>query len=81
MTHLAPLLVLFVGGLFIFLISLVSLLLYFAPAFVALSRETKHKWVIAVLNLLFGWSLLGWLICLIWAFNDEYPPLVTRTNL
>jgi cytochrome c biogenesis factor len=52
----------------LFLALLLSFLAYLVPTFVAFLRGHKHRVLIAVLNVLFGWSLVGWLICLIWAF-------------
>ena len=44
-----------------------TLLFYFAPALVAYMRGHKQKDVIFVLNLIFGWTLIGWVLCLIWS--------------
>jgi len=43
------------------------LLVYFAPTAVASGREHHQTGAIFVLNLLLGWTLLGWLIALIWS--------------
>jgi hypothetical protein len=41
--------------------------IYFLPAFVAGVRD-HHNWgAILVLNLLLGWTILGWIIALVWA--------------
>jgi Superinfection immunity protein len=41
--------------------------IYFAPALVAFFRRQQNRWFILVLNLLFGWTIVGWIICLAWA--------------
>jgi hypothetical protein len=41
--------------------------IYFAPALVAFFRRQQNRWLILVLNLLFGWTIVGWIICLAWA--------------
>jgi Superinfection immunity protein len=41
--------------------------LYFVPAIVAFSRKHNSKVAILVVNFVFGWSLVGWVIALIWA--------------
>jgi hypothetical protein len=40
---------------------------YFAPALVAFFRCQQNRWFILALNFLFGWTLVGWIICLAWA--------------
>ena len=41
--------------------------LYFVPAIVAFSRKHNSNVAILVVNFAFGWSLVGWVIALIWA--------------
>ena len=41
-------------------------LVYFAPAIVALSRSHMSAGAIVVLNLLLGWTALGWIIAIVW---------------
>lgn len=41
--------------------------LYFVPAIVAFSRKHNSKVAILVVNFVFGWSLVGWIIALVWA--------------
>jgi Superinfection immunity protein len=40
---------------------------YFAPALVAFLRRQHNRWLILTLNILFGWTVVGWMICLAWA--------------
>jgi hypothetical protein len=48
----------------------VALILYLLPAILALVRSHPHRWAILVVNVCFGFSVLGWLIALIWALSD-----------
>ena len=41
--------------------------LYFFPVLVAVSRQHPNALPIGIVNLFFGWSLLGWVGCLAWA--------------
>ncbi len=41
------------------------------PAAVAAYREHKNRNAILVLNLLLGWTLIGWVIVLVWAFASD----------
>lgn len=40
---------------------------YFAPTVLAFGRGHAYRWVIAAVNLAAGWTLMGWLICAVWA--------------
>jgi hypothetical protein len=44
-------------------------LAYFAPLWIALSRSHPEATPIAVVNLLFGWTVIGWLIAMLWALS------------
>lgn len=41
---------------------------YFLPAIVASSRGHHQATAITVLNLVAGWTLVGWVVALVWAF-------------
>jgi hypothetical protein len=47
------------------------LLLYVTPSIVAFVREHQNAVPILILNLCFGWTFLGWVICLAWAFSSD----------
>ncbi len=53
----------------LFLWIAVGLLIYFTPAMVAAKRMHHQFGAILVLNLLLGWTFLGWVAALIWAFT------------
>ena len=63
----------------------VLLLLYFLPTLIASSRKRQNKEAIAVLNLLLGWTVLGWIASLIWAITDpsrpDVPSVPTQPSL
>jgi len=46
---------------------IVLLPLYFFPWIVAISRDHHNRTAIAVLNLLLGWTFIGWVAALVWA--------------
>ena len=56
------------SGIALFLFCL-GLLVYFAPFIVARSRAVNNVPQIFVLNLFLGWTLLGWVLALIWALK------------
>ena len=47
----------------------VVLISYFIPTIIALIRKHRDVMAIFVLNLFLGWSLIGWIISLVWAFK------------
>lgn len=46
---------------------------YFVPSFVAWRREAPNVGSIIVVNVLFGWSLIGWGVALAMACRTKYP--------
>ncbi|WP_204117398.1 superinfection immunity protein [Paraburkholderia sp. C35] len=46
-----------------------SVALYFSPTFVAVHRKHPNRVAIFVLNLMLGWTLLGWVGALVWAYT------------
>jgi hypothetical protein len=47
---------------------LIILVIYFAPSMVAIIRKHDSKTSVFVLNLFLGWTFVGWVISLVWAF-------------
>jgi len=47
----------------------VVLISYFIPTIIALIRKHRDATAIFILNLFLGWSLIGWIISLVWAFK------------
>lgn len=45
----------------------IAVSLYFIPTIVAFSREHDYRWVICVLNIAGGWTLVLWVAALVWA--------------
>lgn len=50
---------------------LILLLLYFLPTFVACSRHHTNALAIFILNLFLGYTLIGWVVALIWAVYNK----------
>jgi ABC-type sugar transport system permease subunit len=55
---------------FAVVITLLSLF-YFLPFAIAFNRGRVNTGAIFALNLFLGWSLIGWVIALVWALKDE----------
>jgi len=40
---------------------------YFLPSLIAFLRQHKNKLAIFILNILLGWTGLGWTVALVWS--------------
>jgi hypothetical protein len=47
--------------------------LYFLPAIIAFARSKRDAVSILVLNIFLGWTLIGWVIALVWALKEDAP--------
>lgn len=62
-------------------LALLLIVPYFLPTIIAFSKGRKNKTAIFILNLLLGWTLLGWIACLVWAcISDQQPQNIYITN-
>lgn len=52
--------------------------IYFLPTYIARKRHHNNTAAIFILNLFLGWSLVGWVIALVWALLN--PPTATRAS-
>jgi len=48
--------------------------LYFLPSLIALIRKHRNQDAIAILNLFLGWTFIGWIVALVWAFTADVKP-------
>ncbi len=46
-------------------------LIYLIPTVVASQRHHNNSGAIGALNIFLGWTFLGWVIALVWAFSDN----------
>jgi Superinfection immunity protein/Double zinc ribbon len=61
-----------VGGM---LLVIAAALLYFLPAIIG--RKKRNANAICVLNLFLGWTVIGWVVALVWACTAEAPEPAT----
>ena len=59
------------GVAIVLFLAVLSFVMYFLPAFIAFKRDHKSKGGIAALNILLGWTVLVWVICLVWSLSDS----------
>lgn len=66
-----------------FLMLAIGVTLYFLPLIVASIRQHPSAVAISALNLLAGWTLIGWVVALVWSLNavtSNSAPAAGRTN-
>jgi ABC-type sugar transport system permease subunit len=56
--------------LFSILITVLSIF-YFLPFAIAFNKKRANTGAIFALNLFLGWSLIGWVVALVWALKEE----------
>jgi hypothetical protein len=49
---------------------------YFAPSIVADRRGRRNVLLLALMNALLGWTIVGWLAALYWAFHRGWPRFI-----
>ena len=56
--------------------------LYFLPTIIAMTRKSPNSTAIFLLNFFLGWTFVGWICALIWAFssNSKQAPTVVVHN-
>ncbi|HUO17086.1 MAG TPA: superinfection immunity protein [Verrucomicrobiae bacterium] len=50
--------------------------LYFLPTIIAAIKSKRDTLAIFLLNFFLGWSVIGWIIALIWAARNDVPAAV-----
>ena len=51
------------------LIFIVIVLLYMLPTYLAFRHKSRDKWLILILNVWLGWTLLFWILLTAWALT------------
>lgn len=49
------------------LMLLVIVVIYLLPTLIAFGRDHPRRQDVAVVNILFGWTLIGWIAAFLWA--------------
>jgi hypothetical protein len=62
------------GFLLIMALSALAFWLYLGPAYVAHRRRHPQRQAILVLNLLAGWTLIAWVVAMVWACTAVDQP-------
>ena len=59
---------------------ILAIIFYLLPCVIAAVRNARHSGMIFFINLVFGWTVLGWIAALIWAIAEapEEPRPIDR---
>ncbi|MGN0538395.1 MAG: superinfection immunity protein [Candidatus Fimenecus sp.] len=69
------------GTILLFLfIGIIGFLFYFLPSILGFVRHQPNKTAILILNIFLGWSFIGWIVALVWAFKKEAQPVQVVNN-
>lgn len=52
---------------------LLYLLIYILPSLIAYIRSMHNRNKILLVNMLLGWTVVGWIVSLIWAVSQKQP--------
>lgn len=47
------------------------LVMYLSPTMVAFGRDARRAWAIAAANVFLGWTVIGWIITLVWSVTSQ----------
>jgi len=53
-----------------------GLVMYFLPSILAFARNKRDTTGIVLLNFLLGWTMIGWVVALVWAVKTDVPAVV-----
>jgi hypothetical protein len=65
---------------FVAIVFLIIGLVYIAPSIVAFRRNHPNRWIILVINIAFGETIIGWGIALVWALRAVHRPGSTSSG-
>jgi hypothetical protein len=50
--------------------------MYFLPSILAFARSKRDTAAIVLLNIFLGWTVIGWVVALVWAVKTDVPMVV-----
>ena len=51
-------------------------LMYFLPSILAFARNKRDTTAIVLLNFFLGWTMIGWVVALVWAVKTDVSAVV-----
>lgn len=56
------------------LLALMALVVYLLPSLIAFNRGTDNRWLVLVINVIFGATFFGWVVALVPALRKPGVP-------
>jgi hypothetical protein len=53
---------------------------YFLPTIIATLRNHRNAGAIVAVNVLLGWTFIGWVVALVWSMTNPPEPVVVNTQ-
>ncbi len=53
---------------------IITVAIYILPTMLAWKRQSSRRWRITLINLLLGWTVVGWIVAMVMTFAYEPPP-------
>lgn len=64
---------------FVFLVLLIGL--YFLPVIIAYRKNHQAIVGIIIVNIIVGWTLIGWIVCLIWSYSGSKKEVLSNEKI
>lgn len=65
---------------FVGIVFLIIGIIYIAPSILAFRRDHPNRWIILVINVAFGGTIIGWGVALAWAVRAVHRPGSTSSG-
>ncbi len=65
---------LFDGPSRIWVMVIIAVAIYILPTILVWKRQSSRRWKVTAINLLLGWTLIGWVVAMVMTFAYEPPP-------
>lgn len=62
------------------IVFVIVLIFYLLPGMIASGRGHKNAIAIWVLTVLFGWTVWGWVVALVWSFTNPGDQRISKTK-
>ena len=53
---------------------IITVAVYILPTLLAWKRQSSRRWRVTFVNLLLGWTVVGWIAAMVMTFAYEPPP-------
>jgi len=61
----------FLNAMIIIILAIIGFVVYGLPSIIAYRKHHPKENAIIIINFFLGWTIIGWVICLAWAVQDN----------